>query len=215
MLVLQNTPQQALVLPGLEVEGIEESRRTGTARFDLTLDLMETPLGLAGSLEYATDLFDRATAARWARHFESLLAAAIAGIEAPASRVLELPLLGAAERQQLVLEWNDTETAGEPAWGEAVRIHELFERQAARNPLAAAVSGQGMTLTYGELETRANRLAHHLRGFGVGPETRVGLCVDRSPVMVGALLGILKTGAAYACPARSASPGGAAGAGAR
>ncbi len=194
MLVLQNTPQKGLVLPGLEVEGIAEGPRRGTSRFDLTLDLLETPLGLAGSLEYSTDLFDRTTILRWARHFESLLTAAIA---APASGALELPLLDAAERQQLVLEWNDTEVAGDFPWGQAVRIHDLFEWQAARRPLADAVAGQGLTLSYGELEARANRLAHHLRGLGVGPETRVGLCVERSPEMVVALLGILKTGGAY------------------
>ncbi len=190
MLVLQNTPQRDFVLPGLEAVEIEESHGTGTARFDLTLDLEETPRGLAGSLEYATDLFDRATVARWARHFESLLAAAVAD---PSGRVADLPLLGISERQQLVVEWNDTEVAG----GTVARIHELFERQAARHPEAPAVSGQGTTLSYGELEARSNRLAHHLRSLGVGPETRVGLCVGRSPEMVVALLGILKSGGAY------------------
>ncbi len=193
MLALQNTPQREFALPGLEAAEIEESHRTGTARFDLTLDLEETPRSLAGSLEYATDLFDPSTVARWARSFASLLAAAIAAPSSLAQAVLELPLLDASERQQLVVEWNDTDGVG----GTAVRIQELFERQAARRPAAPAVSGQGMTLAYGELEARANRLAHHLRSLGVGPETRVGLCVERSPEMVVALLGILKTGGAY------------------
>ena len=190
MLVLQNAPQQALALPGLEAVGIEGSSRAEGARFDLTLDLLESPFGLAGSFEYATDLFDRTTVARLAEQLSTLLAGAIAD---PARPVLELPLLGAAERQQLAVEWNDTGVRP-PA---AVRIQEPFERQAARNPLAAAVCGQGVTLTYGELEARANRLAHHLRRLGVGPETRVGLCVERSPEMVVALLGILKAGGAY------------------
>ena len=194
MLVLQNTPQKPLAVPGLEAAPLAESRQTGAARFDLTLDLLETPLGLAGSLEYATDLFDRATVARWARHFESLLSSVLAAPADLAQAVLELPLLDAAERQQLAVEWNDTEVV---ARGTAVHIHELFEEQAARRPEAPAVSGQGETFSYGELEARANRLAHHLRGLGVGPETRVGLCVGRSPEMVVALLGILKTGGAY------------------
>ena len=190
MLVLQNAPQQALALPGLEAVGIEGSYRTGGARFDLTLDLLESPFGLAGALEYSTDLFDRTTILRLAEQLVTLIAEAVA---APSRPVTELPLLGASERQQLAVEWNDTEVVG----GTAARIHELFEEQAARRPEAPAVSGQGETLSYGELEARSNRLAHHLRGLGVGPETRVGLCVGRSPEMVVALLGILKTGGAY------------------
>ncbi|HSK77764.1 MAG TPA: amino acid adenylation domain-containing protein [Thermoanaerobaculia bacterium] len=190
MLVLQNAPQKALSLPGLEAALIEESHQTGGARFDLTLDLAETPLGLAGSLEYATDLFDPPTVSRLAGHFATLLSEAVA---APSGSLSELPLLGAAERQQLVLEWNDTEVVRRP--GE--RIHELFERQVVRRPGALAVAGQGMALSYAGLDAQANRLARYLRRLGVGPEARVGLCVERSPEMVVALLGILKAGAAY------------------
>ncbi|HEY2740162.1 MAG TPA: amino acid adenylation domain-containing protein, partial [Thermoanaerobaculia bacterium] len=188
-------------MPGLEAVHIEGSTRTGGARFDLTLDLEETPLGLAGSLEYATDLFDATTISRWAGQWATLLSEAVAE---PARAVPDLPLLGAAERQQLVLEWNDTKRGrkaealgAELLFSTAERIHELFERQAALRPLAVAVAGQGQTLSYAELEIRANRLAHHLRRLGVGAETRVGLCVERSPEMVVALLGILKSGGAY------------------
>ncbi|HEY2737971.1 MAG TPA: amino acid adenylation domain-containing protein, partial [Thermoanaerobaculia bacterium] len=199
MLVLQNTPQEQISLPGLEATLIEGSGQAGGARFDLTLDLAETPLGLAGSLEYATDLFDRPTVARLAAHFAALLSAAVA---APAHPISELPLLGAAERQQLVCEENDTEAVRGPEetrlCGTAARIHELFEWQAARQPQEAlAVVGQGMALTYAELDARANRLARSLWRLGVGPESRVGLCVERSPEMVVALLGILKAGGAY------------------
>ncbi|HKV07245.1 MAG TPA: amino acid adenylation domain-containing protein, partial [Thermoanaerobaculia bacterium] len=190
MLVLQNAPQKALSLPELEAALIEGGNRTGGARFDLTLDLAETPLGLAGSLEYATDLFDPPTVSRLAGCFAALLSEAAA---APSRPVSELPLLGAAERQQLVLEWNDTEVWRKP--GE--RIHELFEEQAARRPQSLAVAGQGMALSYAELDARANRLARYLRRLGVEPESRVALCVERSPEMVVALLGILKAGAAY------------------
>jgi len=193
-----------------------------TAKFDLTLSVVETPRGLALSFEYSRDLFDAATVKRLADHYRALLAAIAApladGSGGAARAIGELPLLGAAERQQLVREWNDTATdwrrpptampamPGSAAPGararprlapSAARVHELFEWQAARQPEAAAVAGQGRTLTYGELEARANRLAHHLRRLGVGPETRVGLCVDRSPEMVVALLGILKAGGAY------------------
>ncbi|HEV3073508.1 MAG TPA: non-ribosomal peptide synthase/polyketide synthase, partial [Thermoanaerobaculia bacterium] len=204
------------------------------AKFDLTLSVVETPRGLALSFEYSRDLFDAATVKRLADHYRTLLAAVAAPLEdgsgGAAGAIGELPLLGAAERQQLVREWNDTamdwrrpptpvptmppmptmqtmpamagrtvpEAGPRPRLSpSAARVHELFEWQAARRPAAAAVSGQGRTLTYGELEARANRLARHLRRLGVGPETRVGLCVDRSPEMVVALLGILKAGGAY------------------
>ncbi len=157
------------------------------------------------------DLFDTATVKRLTGHYLALLAALPGD---PGRRLEELPVLGAAELQQLRLEWNDTARRWEgsrppaslspgslrrraeisPA---AERIHELFEWQAARRPAALAVRGQGVTLTYGELELRSNRLARALRRRGVGAETRVGLCVERSPEMVVAMLGILKAGGAY------------------
>jgi amino acid adenylation domain-containing protein len=181
----------------------------GAAKFDLTLDAAETPRGLALSFEYRCDLFDAATVKRLAGHYLALLAALPGD---PGRRLEELPLLGAAELQQLRLEWNDTARrwggARPPAGRQpgrrraktspaAARIHELFEWQAARRPEALAVRGQGVTLTYGELELHSNRLARALRRLGVGTETRVGLCVERSPEMVVAMLGILKAGGAY------------------
>ncbi|HEY6320596.1 MAG TPA: amino acid adenylation domain-containing protein, partial [Thermoanaerobaculia bacterium] len=183
----------------------------GAAKFDLTLDATETPRGLALSFELRRDLFDTATVKRLAGHYLALLAALPGD---PGRRLEELPVLGAAELQQLRLEWNDTarrwgwEGSRSPAGRQArkrrgeispaaERIHELFEWQAARRPEALAVRGQGVTLTYGELELRSNRLARALRRRGVGAETRVGLCVERSPEMVVAMLGILKAGGAY------------------
>ncbi|HYG61612.1 MAG TPA: amino acid adenylation domain-containing protein, partial [Thermoanaerobaculia bacterium] len=189
MFSLQNASSERLALPGLSLHSLQQA--VTTAKFELTLSLAETVAGLAGEIEYATDLFDRTTISRLAEHFAALLSAAVA---APSIRLTDLPLLGAAERQQLLLEWNDTQVTRR---GAAVRIHELFEEQAARRPQAPAVSGQGTTLSYAELEARANRLARRLRRLGVGPETRVALCVDRSPEMVVALLGILKAGGAY------------------
>jgi amino acid adenylation domain-containing protein len=191
MLVLQNVPEKSLALPGLQAIWIEEGTQTGAARFDLTLDLKESLSGLTGVFEYAADLFDRTTIERWSAGFGHLLAAALA---APEARPAELPLLAAAERQQMVLEWNDTAVVRQRVAG---RIHELVERQADRRPQAPAVAGQGGSLSYAALETRANRLAHRLRRLGVGPESRVALCVERSPEMVVALLGILKAGGAY------------------
>jgi amino acid adenylation domain-containing protein len=182
------------------------------AKFDLTVEVTETAAGLALSFEYRRDLFDTATVKRLAASFRALLAALVAE---PGMAVAELPMLGAGERQQLMREWNDTAAAWDRAgaadglsWdpgvkggaggpGEAVRIQELFEWQAARRPDSAAVAGQGATLTYGALETRANRLARCLRRLGVGPEVRVALCVERSPEMVVALLAVLKAGGAY------------------
>ncbi|HXO41006.1 MAG TPA: amino acid adenylation domain-containing protein, partial [Thermoanaerobaculia bacterium] len=181
----------------------------GAAKFDLTLDAAETPRGLALSFEFRRDLFDAATVKRLAGHYLALLAALPGD---PGRRLEELPVLGAAEMQQLRLEWNDTARrwggSRSPAGHQAGRrraeispvaekIDELFEWQAARRPEALAVRGQGVTLTYGELELRSNRLARALRRWGVGAETRVGLCVERSPEMVVAMLGILKAGGAY------------------
>ncbi|HEY0557957.1 MAG TPA: amino acid adenylation domain-containing protein, partial [Thermoanaerobaculia bacterium] len=158
--------------------------------FDLSVNLLEGADGFAGGLEYATDLFDPETADRLARHFEALLR----GIAAePGRRLSEIPLLSAAERRQLLADWNDTGRD----WPAGTLVHELFEAQAARTPDAVAVADGTETLTYAGLDERANRLAHHLRSLGAGPEALVGLCVERSAAMVVALLAVLKSGAAY------------------
>ncbi|HEY3570077.1 MAG TPA: amino acid adenylation domain-containing protein, partial [Thermoanaerobaculia bacterium] len=189
MFVLQNTPRQVLELPGLRL--FPEAFSVPTSKFDLTLVLAEHPDGaLAGLLEYNTDLFDAATAARWAGHLELLLRGIVEG---PERRVSELPLLTAEERWQLLSGWNDTAVE----WPRETLLHELFERQAAATPEAWAVGFGGQRLSYGELAARSNRLARHLRRLGVGPEVLVGLCVERSAEMVVALLAILKAGGAY------------------
>ncbi len=145
---------------------------------------------MAGRVEYATDLFDAATLGRLAGHFERLLAGALA---APERRVFELVWLGEAERQQTLVEWNDT--AQEPLDG--ALVHEVISAIAGRSPRALAVAWDGGELTYGELERRSNRLAHRLRRLGVGPEVLVGLCCDRTGDAVVGVLGILKAGGAY------------------
>jgi natural product biosynthesis luciferase-like monooxygenase protein/FkbM family methyltransferase len=160
------------------------------APFDLTLAMAASGEGWAGSLQINADLFDLATAHRMAGHFTTLAAAMAAD---PRRAVSELPLLAAAEQGQLLREWNDT------ALGPAARcpVHRAFERQVEATPGATALIVGGESATYQELNVRANQLAHYLRALGVGPEERVGVCLERSLDMVAALLGILKAGGAY------------------
>ncbi|HEY7770022.1 amino acid adenylation domain-containing protein, partial [Longimicrobium sp.] len=162
-----------------------------TAKFDLSLGLVEGPAGGWGSLSYNTDLFDRSTAERMARHLERVLGQVAAD---PDVRLSELDLLDAAERRLVVEEWNATR-APHPAAG--LCIHQLIEAQVERSPDAAAVVHDGETLTYRELNGRANRLARHLRRLGVGPEARVAVCLERSLEMVVSVLAVLKAGGAY------------------
>ncbi|HEY1375665.1 MAG TPA: amino acid adenylation domain-containing protein, partial [Gemmataceae bacterium] len=164
---------------------------TGTSKFDLTLYVSETAAGLEGLLEYSTDLFEAETARRLCRCFATLLEAAAGDPDRP---VAGLPLLGEADRRKLLVEWNDTAVA----WPDAPRLlHELIGRQARRTPDAVAIVFEGTTLTYGELDRRSARLAHHLRELGVGPDVLVGILLDRSPDVVVALLAVLRAGGAY------------------
>ncbi|HEX2325066.1 MAG TPA: amino acid adenylation domain-containing protein, partial [Chloroflexota bacterium] len=161
-----------------------------TAKFDLLLECSERADGLHATIEYSTDLFEQETAQRLLGHLATLLEGMATD---PEGRLDDLPLLPPAERTQLLTQWG-TNAVPYPAQD---TVHGLFAAQAGRTPDAVALSGAGAALTYGELEARANRLAHHLSALGVGPETRVGLCLDRSAGAVVALLGILKAGGAY------------------
>jgi amino acid adenylation domain-containing protein len=161
----------------------------GAAKFDLTLEVTERGGGFAATLEFNTDLFDPATAGRLLEQLRAVLAAAAAD---PESRVSELPLLAAAQRAQLLAEWNDT-AASFPA----ACLHQLFAAQAARTPEAPAVIAPEGTLTFNELELRANQLASCLRALGVGPEVLVGICTERSLDMIVGMLGTLMAGGAY------------------
>jgi amino acid adenylation domain-containing protein len=192
VLVLLNTPSDALDLPGLRLETIE-SWVTGT-KWDLTLSLEERAEGLAGYWEYDSDLFDPPTASRFAGHFRELLTAAVA---APERRLSELPWLAEPERHQVLLEWNAGENAGKEAAGPAECLHERFEAGAELWPENTAVEWDGGSLTYRELSWRAGCLAQHLRAMGVGPEVPVALCLDRGPEAVTAILAVLKAGGAY------------------
>ena len=184
---------QTQALPPAATAGLRLSPRvvhTGTAKFDLTLDLAAGGDGLTGALEYSADLFETATVARLAGHFQVLLAGMV---EDPERRVGELPLLAPDERRQVLAEW----AGGASPYPRERTVHELFAEQAARRPQAVAVSLGAERLTYGELDARANRLAHHLLRLGIGPEVPVGLYLDRSLERVVALVAILKSGGVY------------------
>src|SRR5262249_55191356 len=146
-----------------------------------------TAQGLRVGLNYSTDLFERGTVVRMLGHLTRVLEQVAADADVRLSR---LELLGEAERALVLEEWNRTE-AEYPA---DRCIHERFEVQAARTPDAVAVRFEEESLTYAELNARANQLAHHLRGRGVGPEVRVGICLERSLEMVVGILAILKAG---------------------
>jgi amino acid adenylation domain-containing protein len=188
MFTLQNAGAGGGALPGLQVGGAGAARED--AKHDLYLALSASPRGLHGGLNYSTDLFEPATIQRMVRHLERVLEQVAADADVRLSR---LDLLGEAERLLLVEEWNRTE-AEYPA---DRCIHELFEAQAARRPDTVAIEYEGETLSYGSLNERANRLAHHLAALGVGPETRVGICQERGPEMVVSVLAVLKAGGAY------------------
>ncbi|HZG42400.1 MAG TPA: amino acid adenylation domain-containing protein, partial [Longimicrobium sp.] len=187
MFVMQEADRQQAGLPGLEV--LPLSANAGTSKFDLTLGMWANAGGLVASLEYRTDLFDRATIVRMLAHLERLLEQVAADADVPLSR---LRLIAENERRLVVQEWNATD-AGQPA----APVHALFEAQADRSPDAVAVTHGDVSLTYRELDDRANRLARHLAALGVGVDGRVGLSLERGPEMMVALLGILKAGAAY------------------
>jgi amino acid adenylation domain-containing protein len=188
MFVLQNAAISDPKLQGIESHTFIVD--SGTAKFDLSLDMLNDEEGLHGVLEYNLDLFDTATITRMLGHFQTLLE----GIGAnPNRRVSELPLLTEEERHILLVEWNDTHRD----YPQGQCIHQLFEEQVQRTPGAVAVVFGQEQVTYRELNSRANKLARHLRKLGVGPEVLVGLCVERSVEMVVGLLGILKAGGAY------------------
>ncbi len=188
---LQDTPPARTAAGDLVLERRDVD--WGTTIFDLSLDLVEIPGGLRMAARYATDLFDEPTILRLLSGFSALLDGAV---REPGRPLADLPLLAAGERHQLLVEWNDTAVA-RPAVPTFV---DLIEARAAARPGAVALvsdDADGLELTWAELTRRANRLAHTLRGLGVGPEVVVGLCAERSSEMVVGLLGILKAGGAY------------------
>ena len=182
-------PGAQLELNGLQLETVP--LESCTAQFDLMLLMAETDTGIAGRLEYNCDLYEPEVIERMLAQYERLLRGAV---NVPWQRVSDLPLLGEAEKQQLLVNWN----RGGAAPNQGRTLSELFTAQAARTPAAVAVRGaNGETLSYAALAEQARAVAAHLRRQGIGPEALVGVCLRRIPQLLVGLLGILEAGAAY------------------
>ena len=178
---------------GLDFGGLQveiSTNRKAFATFDIYFNMIETDSGVVIDCEYNSDLFDAATIRRWLGHYRAILEGAAANA---AQTVSNLPLLGLPERQQQLVEWNHTAMD----YPRDRCVHELFEGQAVRTPDHVAVEFEGESLTYCQLDAKANQLANHLIKAGAGQESLVGICVERSLDMIVGLLGILKAGAAY------------------
>jgi amino acid adenylation domain-containing protein len=188
MFALDEEDAGGLRLGGVWMEPVPPAEES--VRFDLALSMEDVGGRLEGSLAFRADLFDAATARRLAEHLARLLDAAAAKPDRP---LADVPLLGELERRRVLAEWNAT---ARPYPLDRC-VHDLFTEQAARTPDAPAVLSGAETLTYAELERRSAALARHLRRLGVGPETRVGLCLERTPELVVAVLAILRAGGAY------------------
>jgi amino acid adenylation domain-containing protein/non-ribosomal peptide synthase protein (TIGR01720 family) len=187
--ILQNTPwDNGAELHDLKISPIEIDY--GVAKFDLSLVMAERREGLLVHFEYNTDLFDRSTIERLTNHFETLLLAIVSDPQQP---VATMPLLSANERQQILYEWNDTQAP----YADDTYIHTLIEQRAAAQPDAPAILFQDTVVSFGELNERANQIAHYLINEGAVPGSIIGLCLERSVDLVAGLLGILKSGAAY------------------
>ena len=193
---LQNTPVAALELPGIAFRAIPYGIATlhdfdsGSAKLDLECNLWEDAGSIHGQFIYSTDLFDRATIARMAGHFQTLLEAIVAN---PKQRLSDLALLTAPESQQLLIDWNDTQRD----YPRNQCFPQLFAERVAREPDAIAAVFENQQLTYRQLNSRANQLARYLQQLGAKPEVLVGLCVERSLEAIVGILGIIKAGAAY------------------
>ena len=201
MFILQNVPAtestggsgDGVGVSGDGAEGLSMrplGREREGAKFDLTLSMVESGGRYFGSLEYATDLFDRETMERLVAHFATLLASASADPDAPAHR---LPLLTAPERDLVVREWNATEMEVD----RDICVYELFAARVRETPDAVAIVFGGESITYADLDARSNTIARRLIALGVGPDARVGVCLERGPHLVAAMLGAWKAGGAY------------------
>jgi amino acid adenylation domain-containing protein len=185
---MQDGESRSLELPGLVAQPYGSSR--GATKFDLTLAMQERAEGLRATIEYRTDLFDAETIDRMLVQLGAVLHVVS---EAPHTRLSCIELLGAAERELLLRDW----AGPRRDYPVDVAIHTLVERQVDRTPDAPALTFEGHTLSYAEMDARANRIARLLRARGVRPGELVGVCLERSFEMIVTLLGILKAGAAY------------------
>ncbi|MFF4156739.1 amino acid adenylation domain-containing protein [Streptomyces sp. NPDC001678] len=190
---MHDTTSTTYELPGVTVERVQLAWRV--AKFDITLQASELADGSLGcQLEYATALFDRSTVERFAEQYVRFLTAVA---DAPGTPVSRVEILSPAERELLISGRPAGAADGEPPVVPTRCVHEVFEERAAADPDAVAVVFEGVELSYGELNARANRIAHRLRGMGVGPEDLVGVCLERGIELMPALLGVLKAGAGY------------------
>ncbi|HVF48580.1 MAG TPA: amino acid adenylation domain-containing protein, partial [Pyrinomonadaceae bacterium] len=190
---LQNAPGEELKLPGLALDKMDV--RGDTSKFDLTLQLEESRHGLTGVVEYSLDLFDEATVRRFAVHLRTLLEAIVAD---PQARISALPLLADAERHQLLDEWSHATDESDLFERRTQQcVQHLFEQQAGRTPERVALVFGEQKLTYGELNARADALAHRLRTLGAGPDVVVAVMSESSVEMMLGILGVLKAGGAY------------------
>ncbi|MFI6673083.1 amino acid adenylation domain-containing protein, partial [Streptomyces sp. NPDC050481] len=194
MLTLQNNAGTALDLPGVHVDALPSASAAAKVDLDISVgeafDAHGAPAGLHGMIGAAADLFETATVTRLTERFVRVLTVMTDDLDA---RLSDVDALGAAERRQVLSEWNDT---GVP-FGVGVTVPGLVAVRAAEDPSAVAVVGEGGSFSYGELDARANRLAHYLLARGVGRESVVGLCLPRGVDMVAAMLGVWRAGAAY------------------
>lgn len=186
--VLQNMPIETLKLPGLTFKPVLGGNQNTTA--DLRLVVMETQQGLIGELEYNAHLFNDSTISRMCAHFQTLLECVVVNYS---RKLSELSILTAEERENILVKWNSTA----PLPFDDRCVHELFEEQAKQRATAKAIIQGEQALSFEELNRRANRLAHHLRGLGVGPDVTVGICLEKSVEMMAGILGIMKAGGAY------------------
>ncbi|HEU4797248.1 MAG TPA: amino acid adenylation domain-containing protein, partial [Pyrinomonadaceae bacterium] len=185
---LQNDAEEEWTLPGLKLTSLP--RETVSAKFDLVLTIIERQAELECLLEYNADLYDAVRIERMLVHYENLLQSAVENAD---QQIATMRLLSEQERQLLLVDWNDTAVD----YAQDARLHHLFEQQVERTPHAVALVFEDQSLTYEQLNKRANQLAHHLRDLGVGPESRVGVLMERSIEMVVSLYAILKAGGAY------------------
>ncbi|UKP00598.1 non-ribosomal peptide synthetase [Nostoc sp. UHCC 0870] len=184
---LQNDSQLDLKIPDLEIQ--QTWVETGATKFDLTCHIVERSQGLLVVMEYCTDLFDQQTITRMIQHLRVLLAAIV---ENPSLKISQIPILTPQEQHQILVEWNQTQVEYPQKW-----LHQLFEEQVQRTPDSIAVCYRQQTLTYKELNSKVNQLAHHLHTLGVGCESLVGIYLERSLELMIALLAVLKAGGVY------------------
>ena len=191
-LIWQNASAEGPELGGMRLSDFGMGE-TQAAKLDLTLAITDTGRALVGAVEYSRDLFEGETIGRLINHYTNVLSEIVSGALGEERAISELSLLSEVERKQIVVEWNETSRP----YPDDLYVHHLFTEQANRNPERIALMNEGRQLSYGALDRRANQLARYLRRLGVGPESVVGLCLERSIEMVVAVMGALKAGGAY------------------